>query len=266
MEYLNGHDFQFRALYISQIKFDSSYQREVDMKRIRRIAKNFNGDLVNEPKVSERDGSYWCFNGQHTIKAWEYVCKEKGITAPTILCKVYTGMTQSDESRAFVDQNGFSKDPTKNDKLRAQYNDGLAPIVDMVNRAREAGYIVDFAKGSAANRIVATGELFDTYCSLGAEKFSDMLFVLRRTWGNDKDSTTGDFIKGMRYLWKTFEDDIDPTIFVAKLGKVSASGVVQESTKYSASLKKYERYALALAHFYNERLKKGGRRLDDTLL
>ena len=71
MSYPKGHEFEMKALYPSQIKYDPLYQRELDGKRAKKIADEFDGDLFNEPKVSYRDGAYWCFNGQHSIAAWK---------------------------------------------------------------------------------------------------------------------------------------------------------------------------------------------------
>lgn len=69
MKYPNGHEFEFKVLRPSQIKVDPLYQRPLETKRVERIVKEWSGDLVNEPKVSYRDGQYWIFNGQHTISA-----------------------------------------------------------------------------------------------------------------------------------------------------------------------------------------------------
>ncbi len=45
------------------------YQREIKNERVKRIVKDFDERIANEPKVSYRDGKYFVFDGQHTIDA-----------------------------------------------------------------------------------------------------------------------------------------------------------------------------------------------------
>ena len=45
------------------------YQREIKNERVKRIVKDFDERIANEPKVSYRDGKYYVFDGQHTIGA-----------------------------------------------------------------------------------------------------------------------------------------------------------------------------------------------------
>ena len=47
----------------------SSYQRELNPERVKRISRSFDERIANEPKVSLRDGHYYVFDGQHVIAA-----------------------------------------------------------------------------------------------------------------------------------------------------------------------------------------------------
>ena len=85
-----------------------------------------------------------------------------------ILAKVYKGMTWLEEMESFVLQNGISKDPTTNEKLRAQYNSKNPYVCNMVDCAERAGFLVDFGTGQRRNRISATSALFKSYMTLGA--------------------------------------------------------------------------------------------------
>ena len=44
MKYPNGHEFEFVKLRPSQIRIDELYQRELDTKRVDRIAAEFDGE------------------------------------------------------------------------------------------------------------------------------------------------------------------------------------------------------------------------------
>ena len=47
-----------------------TYQRELNPERVRKIVKEFDERVANEPKVSCRNGKYYVFDGQHTLIQW----------------------------------------------------------------------------------------------------------------------------------------------------------------------------------------------------
>ena len=64
----------------------NTYQRELNTDRVHKIVKQFDERVANEPKVSFRNGSYYVFDGQHTIAAR---VERNGSNPLMILCKVY---------------------------------------------------------------------------------------------------------------------------------------------------------------------------------
>ena len=76
-----------------------TYQRELNPERVRKIVKEFDERVANEPKVSCRNGKYYVFDGQHTIAARKIL--NRGHDLP-ITCKVYYGMTESEEATLFA--------------------------------------------------------------------------------------------------------------------------------------------------------------------
>ena len=125
------HSYEYAMLYPEQIKKDPKYQRNIDPNRIKKITKHWDDDLVNPPKVSLREnGVYYVFNGQHTLTAWK-----KRYGNKPIQCKVYRGLTETEEKDLFVKQEGFAKPVSKVDKLRAEFNSGTEDVVDMVRCA-----------------------------------------------------------------------------------------------------------------------------------
>ena len=230
MKYPNGHDFEYRTLRPSQVKYDPLYQRGLDIKRVEKITKEFDGDLFNEPKVSYRDGCFWCFNGQHSIAAWRKV--HNGEDKP-VNCKVYTGMTWLEECDAFVKQNGISKDPTTNEKLRAAYNSKEPDVVGMVELANLVGYVVDFSSSKTPTRIVATSSLFKAYKMLGPEDYKTMLTVLRDAWMGDMDALQSQIISGLATFFKTFRGGFDPDALAKSLSKITPNTIIRNGRQYA---------------------------------
>lgn len=259
MKYPKGHEFEYRQLHPSQIKCDPLYQRELDNKRVDAIVREFNGDLFNEPKVSYRDGIYWVFNGQHSIAAWR---KYHGGEDKIVVCKVYKGMTWLEECDAFMKQNGISKDPTTNQKLRAAYNSKDPDVVDMVDRATLCGFIVDFVNSKTPTRIVATNTLFRSYKTLGAEAYYDMLLAIKEAWYGDIDAISQQVLTGMTGVYKPYygHAPFNHNDLVKSLKRISPSEIIRNGKQFRNRTNTYAREIIAA---YN----KGKRyRLDDREL
>src|SRR5699024_11719604 len=73
-----------------------SYQRELNIHRVRKIAAAFDPRLLNPPKVSYRSGRYYVFDGQHTIAVLKLLNGGKDLM---VRCIVYTGMTDRKSTR-----------------------------------------------------------------------------------------------------------------------------------------------------------------------
>lgn len=229
MKYPKGHEFEFKTLYPSQIKYDPLYQRDLETHRVEKIVKEWNGDLFNEPKVSWRDGVYWCFNGQHTIAAWKKLHNGED---KLVMCKVFRGMTWSDECEAFIAQNGISKDPTTNQKLKAHYNNSDPAVVDMVKKAALCGYTVDFSTSKIPSRIIATSALFKAYRNLSPEAFLDMLTAIKEAWYGDPDAVDARIITGMAAFFKTYYGNFKVSELVKNLKKISPAQIIRNGKNY----------------------------------
>ena len=97
-----GHAYEYRPVMPSSILVYPLYQRELNQNKVKKIVAEWNYDLVNEPKLSQReDGKLYVFNGQHTIAAWR---EHEGQDTP-IMCKVFRGITWNEEKDLFC--NGF---------------------------------------------------------------------------------------------------------------------------------------------------------------
>ena len=245
------HSYEYIMLYPGQIKKDPKYQREIDAARIRNITKNWNDDLVNAPKVSLREnGVYYVFNGQHTLAAWK-----KRYGNKPIQCKVYRGLTETEEKDLFVKQEGFSKAVSKVEKLRAEYNSGTEDVTDMVNCARIAGCIIDFesAASDTKNRINAISTAYNVYKSIGHDNFVNALSILRIAFYGEQAAFQDGCLKGMGYLFKHFADKITVNAMATALARNPVGYYRQRAGFFDGSTP--VRYAKAFAEEFNKRKK-----------
>ena len=241
MNYPNGHEFEHRWLKPTQIKTDPLYQRPLEQRRVDQISKEWSGDLMNEPKVSYRDGTYWVFNGQHTTAAWRKI--HNGKDEP-IYCKVYKGMTWLEECDAFIKQNGISKDPTSNEKLRALYNSKEPDVVDMVQKAELCGFVVDFIQSKTPTRIVATSALFRAYKSLPPEAYLDMMTTIKEAWFGDSDAVSAQIITGMCGFYKAYWGHFKHEDLVKSLKRKAPSRIIRNGMQLKRRTNTYAREIL----------------------
>lgn len=256
MKIPGGHEYEYRAISPTQIRVERTYQRDLDEKRVARIVKAWNPDYCNEPKLNYRDGKYFVFDGQHTIAAWVSIFGDKPIT-----CKIYKGMTWLDEMNAFVTQNGISKDPTTNDKLKAQYNGRDPNVVAMVDGAARAGYLVDFEKGQARRRIVATSTLFKAYMMLGAMQYVEMLETICEAWDADPDALSSFVIGGMARFFHAYYGQFRSPDLAKALKKISPAAIIRNARNSTTS--GTSKYAKEILKAYNKG--RTAKRLDDVL-
>lgn len=214
MRYFNGHEFEFKRINPSLIVIDI-YQRKTDDKRVDEIIKDFDGDVFNEPKVSFRDGKFYCFNGQHTVAVWRKMFGDE-----PILCKVYKGMTWVDECEEFIKQNGHARLPKMTDILRAARIEEREDVMLMISGAEMFGFEVGFDKTKKNNKIVAVAALHKASYKLGKEKYIEMLGVIKNAWNGDSDSLSVGIIGAMRQLFMRHYGEFDSGELAKNLSKV----------------------------------------------
>ena len=134
--------YQLSVIHSSKLIYPREiYQRGVERKRVELIARDFNEYIVNEPKVSFRNGRYYVMDGQHTIEGC--ILLNGGADRP-ILCKVYTGLTMEQETLLFAEQNGHAAPLSAGIKLRAKVVGGDAPSKAFVAATNRVGLSLNY--------------------------------------------------------------------------------------------------------------------------
>ena len=134
--------YQLSVIHSSKLVYPRElYQRGVERKRVELIARDFNEYIVNEPKVSFRNGRYYVMDGQHTIEGC--ILLNGGEDRP-ILCKIYTGLTMEQEALLFAEQNGHAAPLSAGIKLRAKVVGGDAPSKAFVAATNRVGLSLNY--------------------------------------------------------------------------------------------------------------------------
>src|SRR5699024_6847392 len=114
-----------------------TYQRELNIHRVRKIAAAFDIRLLNQPKVSYRNGRYYVFDGQHTIAALKLT---NGAKDTMIRCHVYRGLSESDEALLSPHHTDLSAMLTPVAAMSARvYGSDLEALAETRSRIRAPG-------------------------------------------------------------------------------------------------------------------------------
>lgn len=166
--------YQLSVIHSSKLIYPREiYQRGVERKRVELIARDFNEYIVNEPKVSFRNGRYYVMDGQHTIEGC--ILLNGGADRP-ILCKVYTGLTMEQEALLFAEQNGHAAPLSAGIKLRAKVVGGDAPSKAFVAATNRVGLSLNYDSMQMSDyRISCVGTALKLYDQLGEEIYCEAL-------------------------------------------------------------------------------------------
>ena len=225
---------------------DSSYQREVRQDVVKKIVKHWNEKLVNPPKVSLRpDGSYFIFDGQHTVAAWMAVHGNEPIS-----CRIYTGLTREEEKDLFVLQNGVVSSVSNVAKLRAEYNLGNPDVNDMVKAASLLGLTVVFGTNASGNYIINCVDCLNTiYKKLGRDNYINVLTVVRNTWEGERDSLCRGIFGGVAFIYENYADKITNAKMIEALKRHTPDYYLREAKDLTGPLNR--RVAKVMIKSYN---------------
>lgn len=233
---------------------DFSYQRPVNMNRVREIVSCFDPDLVNILKVSFRDGHYYVFDGSHTLEALRIVNKKEHFP---VICKLYKGLTYEREAELFALQNGNSSRVGTPYKMRALERAGDKPTVEFLEATRSTGFeIAPGERTSKKNTIAAVCKANAVYEQLGEDHYKDMLKLVKETWDGEPWTVSQNMLGGMAIFYKTYLGKINRDRFLKKLSAATQISIQRLAGKNGGLTVGYQ-YAYAIASTYNSGGAKG---------
>lgn len=241
-----------RTLTMGMLEIDPKYQRKLDLSWARDIAKNFDPALVQIIHVSARNGHYYVFDGQHTLKALEILYSDKKYP---VACKVYHGLSEKDEAKLFCELNQRKKKISPIEIMKAQSVSGDVVTTRFLECTRDMGYVIDPVKKVYCRYgINAVRKAQQCFLILGEEKYCLMLQLIRETWGGEPWSLSQKMLAGMTVLFKNYK--IDDKKFVKKMSDVTEIDIERASHSYYNLSMPY-RYAWSIGKLYN---KNGGKK------
>ena len=230
-----------------------TYQRELRVNRVRRIAAKFAPRLLNPPKVSYRNGHYYVFDGQHTVAVLKLLNGGKDLM---IRCIVYTGMTESEEALLFAQQTGESAPLTPGDKMRAQIYGGDPECMAFLKATEAVGLRLDYTQRRGKHRIGCVGTAFEEFKRVGADIYKESLSLIVAAWHGDLESLRAETIQGVTRFIELYHDEYDPRRLVSRLHKTDPLTIYREGRAMGVNMAGYKKYLYQVFCIYNGSSKK----------
>ena len=249
---------EIKMIWSYDLLIDETYQRELNMDRVRKIVSHFNPNLVNYVKVSCRDGKYYIFDGQHTARALMLRNDDKDTQIP---CKVFYGLSYEDEAYLFAQQTGLSSPVALRQKLLSLYLAKDPDVIDLKKTIESVGIRCDFKPHSQVKNTISCYRIvYNIYKKYGPNYLRDLLTLITRIWPDDKDALRREIISGMNIFIQSYFNDINKVKFIAKMKKKNPIEIIKKgNTMLYGGDKRYARQILVV---YNTGLKV---KLDDIL-
>lgn len=254
-------NFKFGLISTAELR-NIDGQRLPKEPKVNKIISNFDYNLVNVVKVSDRDGMYRIFDGDNTCIALKRMNGDKDCM---VWCKVFTGMDESDERYYFVMQNGIADDPTFNENLYALHVDKNPSVMKYEEILRRHDFDVDFrAKKSADRTPTCHKTLYNAYLAdKGA--FEDTVRILSNTYADKEKGLHKDICAALFrfvYTYRDHDNYSSGRLTAVLRSKANSPEIVLAKSKSRVGEPKYK-VAREILVRYNKNAKSDEDRLPD---
>lgn len=225
--------FTINEIPADQLTVDSRVQREANPPRVRRMADNWDDNMVGVLVVSRRtthlpitDGStaiedeFVVLDGQTRLEAFRLVCSDDRATAAPLLSQVYEGLTLSEEAQIFLQHND-RRAVTPLDRFRIAVTAREVWALDIHDMAARNGwYAKGMHTGASGHRFAAIGSAEKVYLLDGGASLQRVFDVVDAAWQNPQGAICPETITGLGALFYRYGGEIDSRALVHKLAKV----------------------------------------------
>lgn len=224
------------------------YQRDFNDPRTKRIVKDFDERIANEPKLSFRDNKYYVFDGQHTIAARKLI--NGGHDLP-VLCKVYFGMTAEEEALLFAKQTGESAPVTAGARIRAEIFGKDEIAVAFLKANESIGLSLDYDHERGENRIGCIKTALDAYRRLGEERYKEAMIILAKAWDGAPDSFRSENVIAITRFIHIYHDKYNPSRLIEQLSQVDPLTIPRRGHAVGTKFAGYKKYLYQVYKIYN---------------
>lgn len=188
-----------RRVPIKDLRLDSTYQRDLEAAKVRRMVDDWDPRRAQVVVLSLRSKILWIIDGQHRIAA----LRERGELY--VMAMVLEGMSQADEADLFVALQRGRKNLNAWDLFKAESAAGHEDVLNLIRIVNVQGFKIDRTAGHG--HIAAVGALRRIF-KIGAEPLLTLvLHTTRSVWNGDKRALDGQTLEGLALFLHSFRSE-----------------------------------------------------------
>lgn len=220
---------EVRLIPIKDI-ISEDFQRDVKLKWVKDIIRNFNENEVNEVKVyyDEDKDKYVFINGQHTAKALEAKGEEY------VRCYICSNINnKKNAAQLYLDINQRQLPLHSHDKYKAALIAENEDYIEITKIMEKNGVLIvrDVKHDFQTKSIQTLLQLYKKYKT----DLPDMINIVIKTWEGDPKSLTGSFLQGFSLFYITYKTDVVWSYFINKFSVISPVKIIRKSKEYDAT-------------------------------
>lgn len=252
----NSIKTSYQVIKVNELRL-GTYQRNINMKKIKTMAKEFDEKLLGTITVSKRtikvNGKgivqYFIVDGQHRV----VLAKTVGIKE--LMALVYEGLTFEEEAKLFVEINRSPIKPTQIDIFNAMVEAKDPKALDIKFIVEKLGFRIFSTSGT--NCLAAINAIEKIYNKYGNIHLYNTLKLIKDTWYGESNSLSSLMLTGVSEFIKIYsgQNNFNESTFINQLSKVTAKKVIADSKDDKTTNKVAVRTMNTLFMHYNKSLR-----------
>jgi hypothetical protein len=239
---------------VSSLMVDTEYQRELSTAWVRKIAREFDPDVLGVLIVSRRDdGNIYVVDGQHRVAA----IKEMGWGDQKVPCNVYEGLSLQDEAKIFWKPQTNRKYLAPGPRFRARLIHGDRDALRIRDIVEENGFTITVNAGGAGpeKSISAVAALEHVY-NLGEAKLVEVMELIRDGYGDSGDRVGLPIIGGLESFCQKYRGHYDRERLVKILREHTMTSIAAQGADLArvTGADKRNAHGMVILKLYNSRL------------
>lgn len=201
-----------RPLKVADLIVDPDVQRDLDQRRVAKIAEDLNLEALGVVTVSHRaNGTYHIIDGQHRVAA----LKVAGGEGDKVMCRVFDDLAVQEEAELFRLLNNTAK-PMAVDLFRVRVVEGEAAAIDISRILSDHGWKVGTSTSPSIFAAVVALERIYRLEPAAAEK---SVASLTRAWGHEPAAVDGRLVEGLGLVYVRYGVTVEVAEMVDRLAK-----------------------------------------------
>jgi len=215
----------YKMIQVNSAEIDTTtYQRNLNKNKVKRIAAEFDERIANEPKLSFRDGKYYVFDGQHTIAARKLLNHDRDVD---ITCKVYFDMSEEDEALLFAQQTGVSSKPTPGITLRAKKIGNDTDTLAFIHANEALAIQPSFSNANGRYRLRCINTARREYGKVGEKQYREAMKIIVDAWQGKSSSFLSEVVIVMCSFVHIYYGEYDRRKLAKKLSHINPYDIVK---------------------------------------